>query len=169
MSSTTLLPSPLLLLAESECSAALDEYRCPICFALMLEPRLLPGCSARHSFCAPCIALWFELQGGSQRSCPIDRRELAPDEEPVVDVVLEAAMLQQLVRCPNAKLGCKALFPLREGNEHLLACGFRTMTCPHCKKPVGGAEATAITETKKRRQISRPAPRGPPGRDPKGS
>ena len=71
-----LLPSPLL-----HAQAEADELSCPICFGTMLQPRALPGCTARHVFCAPCITLWFELCG-SQRTCPIDRRALPTDEEP---------------------------------------------------------------------------------------
>eukprot|EP00965_Chrysotila_dentata_P194352 6176316-Pleurochrysis_carterae.AAC.9 len=49
-----------------------DDFKCPICFAIMLQPRRLPGCRARHAFCASCIGLWFELQRNA-RTCPIDR------------------------------------------------------------------------------------------------
>jgi hypothetical protein len=67
-SKRSLLPSQLL-----HANIAEDETACPICFGTMLQPRALPGCAARHVFCAPCIGLWFQLCG-SQRTCPIDRR-----------------------------------------------------------------------------------------------
>ena len=66
-----LLPSQLL-----HANVAEDETACPICFGTMLQPRALPGCAARHVFCAPCIGLWFQLCG-SQRTCPIDRRAVS--------------------------------------------------------------------------------------------
>ena len=99
------------------------------------------GCTARHSFCAPCIEIWFEIQGGAaQRSCPIDRRELPLDEKPVVDSELEEAIKGSLVKCPNDRLGCEATFELREWAEHLEGCAFRTLQCPHCLKPTSAAD-----------------------------
>ena len=59
-----LLPSPLLATSiETDADTdALDDLRCPICFALMLAPRVLPGCASRHAFCEPCIRFWLQLQ-----------------------------------------------------------------------------------------------------------
>lgn len=130
-----LLPSPLL-----HAQAEADELSCPICFGTMLQPRALPGCTARHVFCAPCITLWFELCG-SQRTCPIDRRALPTDEEPTFDVVTEAALRNRRVRCPNAQLGCTAPpLTLDLCQRHLQEeCEFRTVQCPHCKKPQSAA------------------------------
>ena len=131
----TLLPSPLL----ASCVIEEDEYelRCPICFAIMLRPRLLPGCEARHTFCCECIDFWLQLQqqSGAQRTCPIDRRVLPSDERPTVDAQLEAIMKKRNVRCPNSRLGCDAVFALEDGMMHLQACRFRTVQCSHCQKP----------------------------------
>ena len=72
-----LLPSPLLATsaerladhAQTSSLAAtatvdMEDLRCPICFALMLAPRVLPGCGGQrsHSFCAPCITFWLQHQ-----------------------------------------------------------------------------------------------------------
>lgn len=117
-----LLPSPLLASSAEAAldlvggdgadGGSLDDLRCPICFALMLQPRLLPGCSAgggvRHSFCGPCIVFWLQMQrdAGLPPTCPIDRRVVGADEQPAVDAATEAAVRRQRVHCPNRRLGC---------------------------------------------------------------
>ena len=117
----------------------MDDLRCPICFALMLAPRVLPGCGGQrsHSFCAPCISFWLQLQrdSGLPPTCPIDRRVVGQDEQIMRDPALEAAIASLLVRCPNHKLGCSARFELGEGAAHLDSCTFRTVQCPQCSKP----------------------------------
>eukprot|EP00965_Chrysotila_dentata_P194351 6176316-Pleurochrysis_carterae.AAC.8 len=75
-------------------------------------------------------------QSGAERS---SMRELPPDEQPQRDVQLESAIQSQRVRCPNASLGCDAVFTLAHGPAHLLACGHRTVQCPRCGKPTSAA------------------------------
>ena len=101
----------------------------------------------RHVFCAPCIGLWFQLCG-SQRTCPIDRRALPADEEPAFDAVADRLLRSRLVRCPNQPLGCTAPpLSLERCQEHLFgACLFRTVQCPHCRKPQSAATLLAHTE-----------------------
>ena len=133
-----MLPSQLLATATDGTADPSDDLRCPICFALMLAPRKLPGCGVgAHTFCAPCIIFWLQLQrdAGLSPSCPIDRRIVGMDEKPEVDVAVEAAVQKLTVRCPNAKLGCQAQFALGEGVGHLRTCLYRTVQCPKCGKP----------------------------------
>ena len=92
-----LLPSQLL-----HANVAEDETACPICFGTMLQPRALPGCAARHVFCAPCIGLWFQLCG-SQRTCPIDRRAVSGCHSNPPHAV--AAQLPGVVRAVEAERG----------------------------------------------------------------
>ena len=140
-----MLPSPLLATsveAAAELLGDYDDLRCPICFALMLSPRLLPRCAARHSFCSQCIAFWLQSQrdAGLTQSCPIDRRPLAADEHPVVDHEVTKAVEELVVCCPNRSLGCTASFPLRDGAAHLASeCRYRTVQCPSCQKPQSAA------------------------------
>ena len=140
-----LLPSPLLATSAEAAAEQLvdaDELRCPICFALMLTPRMLPNCTAHHTFCGDCISFWLQQQrdAGMSPTCPIDRRQLATDERPVIDEQTEAAVQSLKVCCPNRKLGCASIFPLREGVAHLSECAFRTVQCPHCGKPQSAAK-----------------------------
>ena len=132
-----LLPSPFL--ATSAEVLDVDDLRCPICFAIMLAPRVLPGCGGQrsHSFCAPCITFWLRLQrdSGLPPTCPIDRRVIGKDEVVTRDPAIEAAIARLLVRCPNHRLGCSARFELGEGSAHLDVCAFRTVQCPLCAKP----------------------------------
>ena len=111
-----MLPSQLLATATDGTADPSDDLRCPICFALMLAPRRLPGCVVTHTFCAPCISFWLQLQrdSGLSPTCPIDRRVVGAEERPEVDSATEAAVNKLLVRCPNAKLGCTATFCLGE-------------------------------------------------------
>ena len=57
-------------------------------------------------------------------------------------------MRSRLVRCPNQPLGCTAPpLSLERCQEHLFdACLFRTVQCPHCKKPQSAATLLAHTE-----------------------
>ena len=89
-------------------------------------------------FCAACIDFWLQLaqQAGKPRTCPIDRRVLPADELPVIDYEVEAVMNSQVVRCPNAQLGCSRLFSIGEATDHLRTCRYRTVQCASCKKPV---------------------------------
>ena len=132
-----MLPSQLLATSTDATTDPTDDLRCPICFALMLAPRRLPGCGATHTFCAPCISFWLQLQrdSGLAPTCPIDRRVVAAEERPEVDSAMEAAVNKLLVRCPNFKLGCTAQFCLGEGVQHLRLCNYRTVQCPNCSKP----------------------------------
>lgn len=132
-----MLPSQLLATATDAADDPTDDLRCPICFALMLAPRKLPGCGAAHTFCAPCISFWLQLQrdAGLAPTCPIDRRVVSAEEKPLIDETIEAAVQKLSVRCPNAKLGCQARFALGEGVSHLQTCSFRTVQCPNCGKP----------------------------------
>ena len=146
-----LLPSPLLAtsaeqLADEAQSPSrnlapidMDDLRCPICFAVMLAPRVLPGCNGNrsHSFCAPCITFWLQLQrdSGLPPTCPIDRRVVKDGEQITRNPALEEAIARILVRCPNSRLGCSARFELGEGSAHLDVCAFRTIQCPLCAKP----------------------------------
>ena len=136
-----LLPSPLLASSAEafEVSAADDDLRCPICFALLLVPRKLPGCG--HTFCSPCIAFWLSVQkqAGLSPTCPIDRRVVGADEALEVDEDTERAVAALIVRCPNHRLGCTASFPLGDGSIHLSECAWRTVQCPHCGKPFSAA------------------------------
>ena len=121
---TSLLPSPLLATsveAAAELLGDYDDLRCPICFGLMLAPRRLPRCSARHTFCGQCIAFWLQSQrdGGLTQCCPIDRRPLAADEHPEIDFELSRRVETLVVSCPNRSLGCAASFALRDGAAHL--------------------------------------------------
>ena len=124
-----------------------DDLRCPICFAVMLAPRVLPGCMGQrsHSFCGPCINFWLQLQrdSGLPATCPIDRRVIREDECVTRDYALEAAIARILVRCPNHRLGCTARFELSEGTVHLDTCAYRTVQCPQCGKPQS-AERLAV-------------------------
>jgi hypothetical protein len=54
----------------------------------------------------------------------------------------------RLVRCPNQPLGCTAPpLSLERCQEHLFGeCLFRTVQCPHCKKPQSAATLRAHTE-----------------------
>ena len=54
----------------------------------------------------------------------------------------------RLVRCPNQPLGCTAPpLSLERCQEHLFGeCLFRTVQCPHCKKPQSAATLLAHTE-----------------------
>lgn len=141
----SLLPSPLLATSVEAAAEALGDYddlRCPICFALMLSPRMLPGCTGRHSFCAQCIAFWLQSQrdAGITQSCPIDRRPLGPDEHPIIDYYVATSVEELVVCCPNRSLGCKASFALRDGSAHLATeCQYRTVQCPSCLKPTSAA------------------------------
>lgn len=103
---------------------ALDDFRCPIRFSLMLQPVRLSGCSARHVFCRTCISLWFESSGASAggRTCPIDGRAVPADEELQPDAHNEAAMRKLLVRCTNSRAGCGSLVSLDEHAAHLGVC-----------------------------------------------
>ena len=147
-----LLPSPLLATtaerladhAQTSSSAAtatvdMEDLRCPICFALMLAPRVLSGCGGQrsHSFCAPCITFWLQHQKDMNLAptCPIDRRVVGKDEVVTRDPALEAAIATLLVCCPNHRLGCTARFELGDGAAHLDVCAYRTVQCPHCRKP----------------------------------
>ena len=138
---TSLLPSPLLATsveAAAELLGDYDDLRCPICFGLMLAPRRLPRCSARHTFCGQCIAFWLQSQrdGGLTQCCPIDRRPLAADEHPEIDFELSRRVETLVVSCPNRSLGCAASFALRDGAAHLASeCRYRTVQCPSCQKP----------------------------------
>jgi hypothetical protein len=134
-----LLPSPLLATSAEAGAAAEDidlDLRCPICFALMLQPRVLPGCKGQvsHAFCAPCIAHWLQLQkdGGLPPTCPIDRRVIEPDEQVARSPQLEAAISRLLVQCPNHTLGCTARFELSDGGAHL---GPSPIRRPRCLPP----------------------------------
>ena len=138
---TSLLPSPLLATsveAAAELLGDYDDLRCPICFGLMLAPRRLPRCSARHTFCGQCIAFWLQSQrdGGLTQCCPIDRRPLAADEHPEIDFELSRRVETLVVSCPNRSLGCAVSFALRDGAAHLASeCRYRTVQCPSCQKP----------------------------------
>ena len=56
-------------------------------------------------------------------------------------------MRSRLVRCPNQPLGCTAPpLSLERCQEHLFGeCLFRTVQCPHCKKPQSAATLRAHT------------------------
>ena len=131
-----MLPSQLLATATDAADDPTDDLRCPICFALMLAPRKLPGCGAAHrALCSVHLILVAAAAGCWAPTCPIDRRVVSAEEKPLIDETIEAAVQKLSVRCPNAKLGCQARFALGEGVSHLQTCSFRTVQCPNCGKP----------------------------------
>lgn len=112
------------------------ELMCPICMGLLQRPQLLPGCSMPHRFCGACIGLWLSAQAqrGLRRTCPIERRPLGADEQPVRDEQSELLLRSVMLPCPNSRHGCPLMIPAGSASTHAAtSCAFRPSECRVCR------------------------------------
>lgn len=93
-----------------------EELICPICSAVLEDPRLAPECE--HAFCADCIHEWLNRQ----QTCPVDRRSISIAELKPVPRILKNLLSRLEIRCDNEEYGCATVVKLDILNMHLKEC-----------------------------------------------
>jgi uncharacterized protein YbaR (Trm112 family) len=108
--------------------------RCPICFAVMVDPYVTP---CDHVFCGNCLKTAVR----TRKACPIDRNALASDGS-TIRPLREANPLAYRqtfgalkVRCPlHVPDGCAWIGDYTSMHDHLnTTCLLHPVACPHCK------------------------------------
>lgn len=113
-----------------------EELVCPICSAVLQDPRLAPECE--HAFCADCIMEWISRQP----TCPVDRRAISvPDLKPVPRI-LRNLLARLDIRCDNEEHGCSAVVKLDALARHIKECDYNP------KKPVACTQGCGLTVPK---------------------
>jgi len=113
-----------------------EELICPICSAVLEDPRLAPECE--HAFCADCIHEWLNRQ----QTCPVDRRSITIAELKPVPRILKNLLSRLEIRCDNEEYGCTVVVKLDILTMHLKECDHNP------KKPVGCTLGCGITVPK---------------------
>jgi len=113
-----------------------EELICPICSAVLEDPRLAPECE--HAFCADCIHEWLNRQ----QTCPVDRRSISIAELKPVPRILKNLLSRLEIRCDNEEYGCSTVVKLDILNMHLKECEHNP------KKPVACTLGCGLTVPK---------------------
>jgi len=113
-----------------------EELICPICSAVLEDPRLAPECE--HAFCAACIHEWLNRQP----TCPVDRRSISIAELKPVPRILKNLLARCDIRCDNEEFGCDVVVKLDILAMHLKECEHNP------KKPVPCALGCGLTVPK---------------------
>jgi len=113
-----------------------EELICPICSAVLEDPRLAPECE--HAFCADCIVQWLNRQ----QTCPVDRRSISIAELKPVPRILKNLLSRLEIRCDNELYGCSVVVKLDTLSHHLKECEHNP------KKPVPCSQGCGLTVPK---------------------
>jgi len=113
-----------------------EELICPICSAVLEDPRLAPECE--HAFCAACIHEWLNRQ----QTCPVDRSSISIAELRPVPRILKNLLARCDIRCDNEEFGCEVVVKLDILAMHLKECEHNP------KKPVPCALGCGLTVPK---------------------
>ena len=106
----------------------LDDAICPVCLAVLDEPRKLDGC--QHHFCDHCIQTWldqFPEENERHGTCPTCRNHGTPTD-PLPEIVSLIATLP--ARCYYRHFGCEERIPYCHIQNHLRTCPLRPLPCP---------------------------------------
>jgi len=113
-----------------------EELICPICSAVLEDPRLAPECE--HAFCADCIHEWLNRQ----QTCPVDRRSISIAELKPVPRILKNLLYRLEIHCDNEEYGCTTVVKLDILSMHLKECEHNP------KKPVACGLGCGLTVPK---------------------
>jgi len=113
-----------------------EELVCPICSAVLEDPRLAPECE--HAYCKDCIVEWI----GHQATCPVDRRAISAQDLKPVPRILKNLLYRLEIRCDNQEYGCTAVVKLDLLPIHVKECDHNP------KKPVACTQGCGLTVPK---------------------
>ena len=90
------------------------KYTCPVCFELLLDPRLL-GCCGHH-ICEPCLTKMRQSNMAGPVRCPICQNE---EFDTMLNKGLARDVRQLQVYCPNTSEGCDWVGEFGDVETHL--------------------------------------------------
>jgi hypothetical protein len=107
---------------------------CPICHEVLMKPWIIlsKDYQCQHVFCAACIDAYRK----TNKTCPVCRSNI---HQMHADLRSQRMLAEQMVKCKNSHLGCKATGKLGiQGKDdffqvHEAKCGYRSILCD-CKQ-----------------------------------
>ncbi|KAM7427019.1 hypothetical protein ABFA07_021780 [Porites harrisoni] len=107
-----------------------EDLHCIICSLPSKEP-VLTRCG--HRFCRQCLEEFLrrQEQEGHQITCPLDREALERNKDIFPDKLAERKVLSHVIKCPNEC--CDWRGELREKENHLASCPWKTVSCTNEK------------------------------------
>ncbi|CAD8174534.1 unnamed protein product [Paramecium octaurelia] len=112
-----------------EVKVFLDEVICPICFHIIIDPKICKECD--QAFCSNCIERWFQKSVNQQ--CPCCRKGVNKRNECVygkVPKVMLNLLSKLMLTCRYSSEGCEEIisYDFREKHENQY-CQFQEQTC----------------------------------------